>query len=239
MGYPDATQRQKNARIRELSKLGIKSISFSGPTTLGRTSVLGKGYVGVVVLGRDMRGRRLAVKIRRTDSPRIHMKHEGALLGAANQAGVGPKLHTYSRNFLAMEYVGGQRIGSWLDGLGGAGTAARLRGAIRSIISDCYKLDRAGIDHGELSNVSKHIIISARDRPVLIDFESASVDRRPSNVTSVTQAIFISSPIAKRVQRIYRGSMPPKDQIISSLREYKHAQDRRTFEMLLDALRLI
>lgn len=239
IGYPGATSRQKKARMRELEKLGISSVSFWGPTTLGRTPVLGKGYVGVVVLAKDEnRTRRAALKIRRTDSPRPHMRHEGALLQAANRAGVGPKLYAYSRNFLAMEYVRGQRIGDWLESLGGAGAAARFRRAAGAILRDCYELDRAGMDHGELSSISKHVIISAGDKPALIDFESASTGRRPSNVTSMTQAIYISPPMARRVRRICGSALPSKDEIISGLRAYKRARDRRAFEALLESLRI-
>lgn len=35
LGYPKATNRQIKSRISELDKLKIKSISFSGPTTIG------------------------------------------------------------------------------------------------------------------------------------------------------------------------------------------------------------
>ena len=240
IGYPTATPRQKAARMRELDGLGIDSVSFSGPTTIGKTSILGKGYVGIVILARETASRRLfAVKIRRTDSPRPHMKHEGVLLKASNQAGVGPKLHRYSRNFLVMEYAKGVKIGDWLDGLNGRGTAARLRGVIKSIITDCFRLDEAGIDHGEISKITKHVIVSADDHPVIIDFESASVDRRPSNVTSITQAIFISSAIAKKVQRVYGSKMPTKEVIISNLREYKRKPGRDTLDELVATLKLV
>lgn len=239
IGYPTATSRQKAARIRELGRLGIGSVSFSGPTTIGKTSILGKGYVGIVILARETASRRLfAVKIRRTDSPRPHMRHEGALLEMSNQVGVGPKVRRYSRNFLVMEYVKGEKIGDWLDGLRGRGTTARLKHVIKSIITDCFMLDKAGIDHGEISKITKHVIVSAGDCPVIIDFESASVDRRPSNVTSITQAVFISSAIAKKVQRVYGSTMPSKEAIISSLREYKNAPGKDTLDGLAATLRL-
>ncbi|MBT5201499.1 MAG: serine/threonine protein kinase, partial [Thaumarchaeota archaeon] len=52
LGYPNATNRQIKSRVNELEKLGIKSISLIGPTTLGKLAILGKGYVGVVVLAK-------------------------------------------------------------------------------------------------------------------------------------------------------------------------------------------
>ena len=52
LGFPRATNRQLKSRINELEKLKIKSISLTGPTTLGKLAILGKGYVGVVVLAK-------------------------------------------------------------------------------------------------------------------------------------------------------------------------------------------
>lgn len=240
LAYPHATLRQKRQRVQELSNLGIKSVSFSGSaTTLGKVSVLGKGYAGVVMLARDEHNKYCAVKARRTDSPRKNMTHEVARLKQANQEGVGPKLYAHSRNFIVMEYVKGQRISDWIECLNGPGTVARLKQVIRLVITDCYRLDMRGVDHGEISNISKHVIIYSRnDKPVIIDFESASDIRKPSNVTSITQSIFISSPIAKKVQRIYKKTLPSKDQIISSLREYKNSPNKQTFDMLLETLKL-
>jgi putative serine/threonine protein kinase len=57
-----------------------------------------------------------------------------------------------------------------------------------------------------------------------------------SNVTSITQAIFIGSGIAKKVQRIYR--IPSKERIIKVLRIYKQEQSRDSFENLLKTLKL-
>lgn len=234
IGYPKATKRQLDARIRELEKLRIEAVSMSGPTMLGSLAVLGKGYAGVVVLAR--RGSsQVALKIRRIDSQRASMKDEAALLELANSVGVGPKMLAASRNFLVMELVEGERIGSWVGSLKGKGSTAALKGAIRKVLEGCYRLDRIGLDHGELSNITKHVIVGKTD-PVLIDFESSSTNRRTANVTSMTQAIYIGSGISKRVQRIYRN--PPKEDIIMALRRYKLERTRASFDGLLGVLKL-
>ena len=67
LGYPRSTSRQIKSRISELEKLKIKSIALYGPTTVGKLEILGKGYVGIVVLGKKG-SKKVAVKIRRTDS---------------------------------------------------------------------------------------------------------------------------------------------------------------------------
>src|SRR6056300_821877 len=91
LGYPNATNRQIKSRINELEKLKIKSISLTGPTTLGNLAILGKGYVGVVVIAKKG-NKEFALKIRRTDSQRKNMKNESVLLKLVNSVKVGPKM---------------------------------------------------------------------------------------------------------------------------------------------------
>jgi len=234
IGYPKATSSQLKSRILELEKLKIKSISFVGHTTIGSLQILGKGYVGVVVLAKK-RNSVIALKIRRLDSQRSEMKSEAKLLKLANTVNVGPMLYDVSKNFLVMEYLEGDKIEDWILSLRGTGSAKKLKSLIRIILEDCYRLDQIGFDHGELSSISKHVIVG-KLRSTLIDFESSSVNRRVSNVTSITQAIFIGSGIAKKVQRIY--NIPQKQKIIDVLRKYKQEQTRKNFDSILKILRV-
>lgn len=234
LGYPKASSHQIQSRISELEKLKIKSISFVGQTTIGNLQILGKGYVGVVVLAKKGNNV-IALKIRRTDSQRNKMQNEAKLLKLVNTVNVGPKLYGVSKNFLIMEYLEGDKIEDWIQNLQGTGSSKKLKSVVRTVLEDCYRLDQMGFDHGELSSISKHVIIG-KSRTTIIDFESSSVNRRVSNVTSVTQAIFIGSGIAKKVQRIYR--IPQKQKIIDVLRIYKQEQTRKSFDDILKILKL-
>lgn len=234
IGYPKATNRQIKSRINELEKLKIKSICLEGPTTLGNLAILGKGYVGVVVIAKKG-SKVVALKIRRTDSQRKNMKNESVLLKLVNSVKVGPKMIDVSKNFLVMEYLEGEKFSDWIEKLKGTGSAKKLKSTIKSVLEDCYRLDQIGFDHGELSNISKHVIVG-KTKSTLIDFESSSTKRRPSNVTSITQAIFIGSGIARKVQKIYKN--PSKVKIIKALKQYKQEKTQENFEILLKILKL-
>ncbi len=233
LGYPKATKRQVESRISELKKLGISHVSFQGKTRIGILNVLGKGYVGVVVLAKR-RNKIFALKIRRLDSQREGMKNEANLLKLANKVGVGPILLNSTKNFLVMEFLDGEKIGDWINLLSGKRSVDKIKSVIRKILEDCYNLDQVGFDHGELSSIVKHVIVGKKT--TMIDFESSSTERRVANVTSATQGIFIGSGISKKVQRLYK--IPPKDKIIEALREYKKEQTRNSFEKLLKILKL-
>ena len=225
LGYPNATKRQIKSRIKELEKLKIKSICLTGPTTIGNLEILGKGYVGVVVLVK--RGNKeVALKIRRTDSQRENMKNESILLKLVNSVNVGPKIIDVSKNFLVMEYIEGEKFSDWIDMLKGSGSVKQLKSTIKNVLEDCYRLDQIGFDHGELSNISKHVIVG-KNKVTIIDFESSSTKRRPSNITSITQAFFIGSGIAKQAQKIYKNSS--KEKIIDALKSYKQEKNTRKF----------
>ena len=234
LGYPNATNRQIKSRISELEKLKIKSICLTGPTTIGNLKILGKGYVGVVVLVK--RGNKeVALKIRRIDSQRKNMKNESMLLKLVNSVNVGPKIIDVSKNFLVMEYLEGEKFSDWIEMLKGTGSVKQLKSTIRNVLEDCYRLDQIEFEHGELSNISKHVIVG-KNKVALIDFESSSTKRRPSNVTSITQAFFIGSGIAKHAQKIYKNSS--KEKIIFALKSYKQEKTRDNFEKLLKILKL-
>ena len=234
IGYPKASKKQVEQRISQMEKMGISGIYFQGDLKLGKISVLGKGYVGIVLLAKR-KNKLVAVKIRRTDSQRKEMKSEAKLLEIANSSKVGPRLITSNKNFIIMEYLNGKKIGEWIKELKGKGSAAKLKSVIRKTLEDCYNLDKIGLDHGELSNISKHVIIS-KSKATVIDFESASTKRKVSNVTSAAQGIFIGSGISKSIKKIYK--IPPKEKMVDILREYKHNPTRENFDKILKILKL-
>ena len=231
--YPRGTKAQIKSRIKELEDLGVESISFQGSLELGTINILGKGYVGMVVLGKIGR-KKVAVKIRRNDSPRENLKKEAELLKIINKHRIGPKLVAFSKNFLVMEYLDGEKIGNWVNGLKKKEGSSQLKLIIKKILEDCYSLDRIGLDHGELSNLTKHVIVGKKT--TIIDFESSSMNRKVSNVTSATQALCIGSGISKIIGHVYK--IPKKQKMITVLRRYKQEETRESFESLLAVLKL-
>ena len=204
-------------------------MAFWGPVRLGVLDVLGKGYSGVAVLARYKK-KTVVLKIRRTDSKRATLISEAKMLDVANSLGVGPKIMAYSRNFVVMEYLQGLTIGKWAEN----GALGKRDETLRTVLENCYKLDAGGLDHGELSRISKHAIIGKHT--TLIDFEGASKKRKVSNVTSASQSLFIGSYTAKMLGKIRK--VPRKSTLVSALRRYKENPSRDTFEGLLYVMRL-
>lgn len=235
VAYPSGDPEEVGSRIRQLKQLKITGIDFQGRLKTDRLSILGKGVVGIVVIG--MRGnRRIAVKIRRVDARRPSLIHEAQLLKIANSENVGPKCLGGTADVLAMELVEGLSLPLWLESLKGRGRRARVRSVVKPLLDQCLRMDAYGLDHGELSRAHKNVIISNDDTPWILDFESASLTRRPSNFTSLTQYLFLGGSIAKKMVRVL-GPVN-KDELLTCLRGYKAGGWKDAFEAAIKVLGL-
>ena len=232
--YPRLEQAELEKRLKELKRLGVKALEFTGEKSVFGLPVLGKGCVGIVVLAHTSSGK-AALKIRRVDADRKEMSHEAEMLTKANATNVGPEMFQTSENFLLMELIDGTHFPEWLESLKEK-EVLRVRLVLRDVLEQCYRLDEAGLDHGELSNASKHILVDARDQPFLVDFETASTSRRVSNVTSVCQYLLLGSQIADKVkEKLYKVDT---ELLIQKLRAYKRERTRENFEEILEKLEL-
>ena len=232
LAFPKPKDAEIKKRINELRKLGVSHISFTGPLQIEKCHILGKGYVGMVVLAKQ-KNNKVALKIRRTDSPRKNMSNEAKLLKAANKIDVGPKFFKNSKNFLVMEYIKGEKIIDWVKKP--ETKAKETCFVVNQVLRACYRLDDIGLDHGELSTIDKHVIVNKK-RNTIIDFESSSMNRKTSNVSGATQAIFIGTGLAKIIQK--KIKIPTKKKIIELIRAYKKNPSLDTFDRLLVGLKL-
>ena len=233
--YPKYSVKEAIKRTKELKLLGVKAVEFAGEKTAFNLRVLGKGCVGIVVIVHTRTGR-VALKIRRVDADRKGMEHEAEMLAKANIIGVGPCLIASNEDFLLMEYVEGKLLPQWIASLKGRGARKRIRLVLRGILEQCWKLDQAGLDHGELSRAPKHLIIDADDKAHIVDYETASAKRRTSNVTSICQFLFLGSQLAKTMRRKL-GKIQSKA-LIAVLRDYKLNHTKQNFLRILQMCRL-
>jgi putative serine/threonine protein kinase len=233
--YPKFSAGELESRIRELKNLGVKAIQFAGPKIACNLHVLGKGCVSIVVIALTETGK-TALKIRRTDADRSNMEHETEMLKKANQVNVGPTLLGATQNFILMELIEGPWLSDWITSLRGRGKASRVRRVLRLLLEDCWKLDQIGLDHGELSRATKHVIIDQAEYPRIVDFETASVTRKPSNLTSICQYLFIGSHVARKIQRVH--GLVQREKLIHNLRNYKKEPTPENFAEILSSCRL-
>jgi putative serine/threonine protein kinase len=226
--YPRTTPKEIENRITQLHDLGVLALEFSGNSAAFKFPVLGKGYVGVVVIA-HINGERLAIKMRRSDADRKSLEPEARLLAKANSVKVGPKFVAATKDFLLMQLIEGNIFPSWVEEQCDKDI---LRNVLHDILEQCWRLDEAGLDHGELSKAPKHLLIDRSNKAFIVDFETASSTRKVSNVTSICQFLFQSnSDSAKQITEVL--GMRDKDKLVLALKRYKKERNPNNFEVLL------
>ena len=232
LSYPRLDLEEVERRVEEARGLGVEAIELRGRQSICGYPVLGKGHTGVVLAVRTRDGS-AAMKIRRVDADRVSFEREAEMLRMANEALVGPRLLGASENLILMRLVEGQYLAEWLSKPDlEAGSVKRM---LRRLLDMARRLDLKGLDHGELSRAHRHILISGEE-PVILDFESSSILRRVSNITSLFQYLFINERNRHLLGRWL--NLPERKSLLKALKNYKKTLSEEDYETLLNLVDL-
>ena len=224
LAYPSGDLRYAASVARILERLGVISLFIVEDD---RLLTLGKGFRSIVIACRSRLGE-AAAKIRRADYAVRDASREAEMLRKANSLGIGPRLYGHEGPVVLMELVRGIDITSWL--LSQSYSREEAVGLIVDLLSQCSSLDLAGIEHGELSDATKHVIKTAGG-PVIIDFSQARMTSRPSNLTSSMNYLFHGPPAGIIVEKLKLREPSPQ-----KLRSYKHQPSEDRFKEILLSL---
>ncbi|NJN74178.1 MAG: hypothetical protein HC799_15935 [Limnothrix sp. RL_2_0] len=232
LGYPVATPEIIAARRKELAVYGLTTIWDYGGAAIANQSVLGIGYVGVVVLV-ERAGQKLALKIRRTNIDKHSLIEEAHCLERANTVAIAPMVMQWSQNFILMEYIAGERFFDWLQRAAINSTKTEVWPVVVDLLEQSFRLDQLGLDRGDMNCVTNDVLMRA-GQPVLIDFSRGSGDRRPQNVTALVQGLFWGSVMARYLTPFFPHCT--KEILTPLLRNYKHQRNRANFDAILIAI---
>jgi predicted Ser/Thr protein kinase len=96
-------------------------------------------------------------------------------------------------------------------------------------------LDEIGLDHGELTDARKHILIDKDGQPHILDFETASMRRRTRNLISLINYLFFKGTIADPISRHIRWD---RNELMGAAREYKGTPSKFAYDKILACLGL-
>ncbi len=177
--------------------------SFLEEENLSLCQSLGRGRSSHIFLVKNLSGKRFVAKVERPDSTRFKMaEREAENLGKANSRGVGPRLEGFDlgKKIILMEFVEGQTFSTWLFS---NPERKALKFFTKALLGQAKALDSIGLDHGQLAGRGKNILVR-KNKPVIIDFEKASCQRKCHNL-SVLQGFLFRNPrgaIAEKVRKI-------------------------------------
>lgn len=138
----------------------------------------------------------VALKVLRKDGARPDMEREFELTKLANSIGIGPKVLKHSKRVIVMELVHGTSLRNHAEL-----SDDELERCVRESLEQASRLDELGLDHGELSRAHSHVVFTTRGVK-LIDFDSASILRRPHNYNSLFSFYFMTgSGLSQRIKK--------------------------------------
>ncbi len=231
--WPRYDQKKASKVINGLKDIGVNAITIGGPQQQGKLRFLGKGHVGIVIEAK-YKDKKAALKIRRTDADRKTLNKEAANLKLANSVQVGPELYAFNEEIIVMELINGKYFPDWLQETTEENVET-LRTVLKELLEKTRRLDKIGLDHGELGKIKRHVIIED-NHPRIIDFESASTQRRPSNVTSISQFLFLNRHNQRKINE--KHQLPSREKLIQTLRAYKNMRNQTNYLNLLKTLKL-
>ena len=164
LDYPRGDVKRGERIYEELKERGVEDLKF-----------ISKGYRGVVFKGL-LKGKPVAVKVRRSDTPKeVPLKEYEFLSYLFNTFGSdtpAPLPYFSTGDFVVMEWIEGKPFPDAFK--------EEPRLSTRGALISCYKLDVSKVEHSEIKG-EKHLIFTGEDVKV-IDFESAKFKERPRNL---------------------------------------------------------
>ncbi len=212
--YPLADLDEAVSRIMELKRLGATALYLQVGDDKLSPIIVGKGFRGIVIRCRAG-PYEAVVKMTRLDSPKMDMADEARYQGIAASLGLAPTVYGWSRQMILMEFIYGVKLGECVEAIS--------QEEVGAILEACFQLDRLGLDHGQLSDASHHIILRDK-KPVILDYGHASTERRARNLTGLI------SYILNRLQ------INPNNhgRLLTLLRKYSRSHDLESYWMIRD-----
>jgi release factor glutamine methyltransferase len=193
---------------------------------------LAKGHRGLIYTG-SLKKKKITIKIQRSDIDAENtVDNEVRQLAVLNKHGIGPKLLFSGKDFFAYEYVPGDFIFDYIDRQGVR--RSDVVAVLKDVFAQMFTMDHLGLNKEEMHHPVKHIIVTPKGKPVLLDFERCKRRDKTHNVTQFSQFL-ISGRIIPHLQRhSIRINML---EMLNRSRKYSEKRTRENFESIVELLK--
>ncbi|MBI2145408.1 methyltransferase [Candidatus Woesearchaeota archaeon] len=183
-----------------------------------------KGNRGIVYKATH-KGKTVAVKAQRKDTAAVAaIENEIKWLKMLNKEGIGPKLLTSGKDWLACEFVSGEFI---LEFISSREDKQQVIAVVKDVLLQARKLDKLKVNKEEMLRPQRHVIVDEKAKAVMLDFERCHKSEFPKNVTQFCQ--FLTSGYFISLLR-QKGIQLEKDSILAAAKEYNHNQNNEKFK---------
>ena len=182
-----------------------------------------RGFIYTAKLG----NKKIAIKEKNPESKaQSRIEFEAYWLKKLNKHRIGPKFIFFKDGSLAYEFVEGIFIEEFIEN----STKDEIGKVLIDLFNQMFLLDELGINKEEMHHPYKHIIITKKNKPVLLDFERANNTEKPSNVTQLCQFITstnLHSLLTKKGLKINIRK------VRAAARKYKHNINKKNFKEII------
>jgi release factor glutamine methyltransferase len=227
---------KKSLLLREMEKEAIDEVHY-----------FAKGSRGVIYTGRrnasinvkkmiplKIHYQRVAIKIKNIESKAEgSIRNEGLWLERLNDERIGPKLiktgEVEGKEYVIYQFVEGKEILNWIDEE--KRTKQEIQKVLQDVLEQCFRLDQLGVTKEEMHHPVKHILVTERNVPFLIDFERTRQTDKPQNVTQ-----FVEFICRIREQLEKRGVQVVVEKLRDLAKEYKKEPILEKYHQINDKL---
>jgi release factor glutamine methyltransferase len=193
---------------------------------------LAKGHRGLIFTG-SLKKKKVTIKVQRSDiGAKGTVNNEANRLKLLNKHNIGPKLLFAGNDFFVYEFVDGEFIFDYFS------RPDVKKNPVISVLKDVfgqmYTLDHLGLNKEEMHHPPKHIIITKKGKPVLLDFERCKPHKNVHNVTQFCQFV-ISGKLLPYLEK-NKMKVGLLDMLHLS-QQYAHKRTRENFERILATLK--
>jgi len=194
-----------------------------------------KGHRGLLYIG-SYKGKKVVIKTKLAKSKAVgRMENEAYFLEILNKKKIGPKFLYYDKkkDFLVYEYVEGEFFPIFIKHLGRENKNL-IKKIIKQVFTQCFRMDKLKVNKEEMHHPYKHIIINAKKKPVLLDFERCHKSKEPVNVTQFSSYI-ISGHMTDLLKD--KGFKINREKIIAAAKRYKKDVSKKNLDNILNLIK--
>ena len=135
--------------------------------------IFAKGKRGIIYKKGDV-----CIKKKNPRSAVDTLLNEAHYLMQLNKEGIGPGFIKYKKGSLYREFVEGVRIEEFLE----QADKKKIIDVLKQVLEQCRKMDLLGVNKTELTNPYKDILITKKNKAVMIDFERCKESRNSQHL---------------------------------------------------------
>ncbi len=126
--------------------------------------------------------KKIALKIKNPESKAENrIENEIKFLKILNKHNIGPELMFHGKDYFCYEFIEGKTLKEYVK------NKRPSKKILNAIMKQCKIMDNLGINKKEMHKPLKNVIITKKEKPVLLDFERCRFTKRPKNANQFRQ----------------------------------------------------